>query len=280
MFKQINEINNQQKLFYEYQKLQEFQKLRENQEKMNQNNNFYQNNFIQNQNFPIQNFNNHTFQNIKKNEQNEIKNNNNKIKLDKNGKPYKEEDYIIEMFGRVGWICEQCNNFNYDTRNKCNRCGIPKSPKKISKMKRKNELKRQEEQEKLKLQNQIKNQKNINSNKIKERKGDWICAKCGNLNFSFRLICNRCQLDKKQNDFIYQRMNIFNNPNLQMGNLNNMNSMNNINPINNMNNQLSQLQFVNNGPFYFNNMNIIQFNNLNQNTNDEEDILKNKNVSY
>ena len=280
MFKQINEINNQQKLFYEYQKLQEFQKLRENQEKINQNNNFYQNNFIQNQNFPIQNFNNHTFQNIKKNEQNEIKNNNNKIKLDKNGKPYKEEDYIIEMFGRVGWICEQCNNFNYDTRNKCNRCGIPKSPKKISKMKRKNELKRQEEQEKLKLQNQIKNQKNINSNKIKERKGDWICAKCGNLNFSFRLICNRCQLDKKQNDFIYQRMNIFNNPNLQMGNLNNMNSMNNINPINNMNNQLSQFQFVNNGPFYFNNMNIIQFNNLNQNTNDEEDILKNKNVSY
>ena len=63
-------------------------------------------------------------------------------------------------------------------------------------------------------------------------------------------------------------MNIFNNPNLQLGNLNNMN---NINPINNMNNQLSQLQFVNNGPFYFNNMNIIQFNNLNQNTNEEVD---------
>ena len=270
MFKQINEINNQQKIFFEYQKLQELQKIRENQEKMNQNNNFYQNKFIQNQNFPFQNFNNinnNTFQNINKNEQNEIKKKNNKIKLDKNGKPYKEEDYIIEMFGRVGWICEQCNNFNYDTRNKCNRCGIPKSPKKISKMKRKNELKRQEEQEKLKLQNQIKNQKNINT-KIKERKGDWICAQCGNLNFSFRLVCNRCQLVKTQSDLIYQRMNIFNNPNLQLGNLNNMN---NINPINNMNNQLSQLQFVNNGPFYFNNMNIIQFNNLNQNTNEEVD---------
>ena len=256
MFKQINEINNQQKLFYEYQKLQEFQKLRENQEKMNQNNNFYQNNFIQNQNFPIQNFNNHTFQNIKKNEQNEIKNNNNKIKLDKNGKPYKEEDYIIEMFGRVGWICEQCNNFNYDTRNKCNRCGIPKSPKKISKMKRKNELKRQEEQEKLKLQNQIKNK----NQKIKERRGDWICAKCGNLNFSFRLVCNRCQLVKTQSDFISQRINFFNNQNFQMGNFNNGNFNNNLN---------SQFQFVNNGPFYFNNMNIIQFNN-NQNLNEEE----------
>ena len=160
------------------------------------------------------------------------------------------------MFGRVGWICDQCNNFNYDTRNKCNRCGIPKSPKKISKMKRKNELKRQEEQEKLKSQNQIKNK----NQKIKERRGDWICAKCGNLNFSFRLVCNRCQLVKTQSDFILQRINLFNNQNFQMGNFNNGNFNNNLN---------SQFQFVNNGPFYFNNMNIIQFNN-NQNLNEEE----------
>ena len=53
-------------------------------------------------------------------------------------KEIKEDDYVIEMFGRVGWICDQCNNFNYDTRNKCNRCGIPKSPKKISKLKKEN----------------------------------------------------------------------------------------------------------------------------------------------
>ena len=29
-----------------------------------------------------------------------------------------------------------------------------------------------------------------------ERKGDWLCPKCRNLNFAFRLICNRCQLPK------------------------------------------------------------------------------------
>ena len=29
-----------------------------------------------------------------------------------------------------------------------------------------------------------------------ERKGDWLCSKCRNLNFAFRLICNRCQLPK------------------------------------------------------------------------------------
>ena len=39
------------------------------------------------------------------------------------------DDYTIEMFGRRGWICELCNNFNYETRKKCNRCHINKKPK-------------------------------------------------------------------------------------------------------------------------------------------------------
>ena len=26
-----------------------------------------------------------------------------------------EDDYIVEMFGRKGWICELCNNFNYES---------------------------------------------------------------------------------------------------------------------------------------------------------------------
>ncbi|MCQ2820384.1 MAG: hypothetical protein MJ252_24225 [archaeon] len=43
-----------------------------------------------------------------------------------------EEEYITEMFGRKGWICGCCNNFNYYTRNKCNRCSLPKTPKKIA----------------------------------------------------------------------------------------------------------------------------------------------------
>ena len=29
-----------------------------------------------------------------------------------------------------------------------------------------------------------------------ERKSDWICANCKNLNYSFRVICNRCQIPK------------------------------------------------------------------------------------
>ena len=31
---------------------------------------------------------------------------------------------------------------------------------------------------------------------IKERKGDWLCIKCNNLNFSFRKKCNMCGTDK------------------------------------------------------------------------------------
>ena len=67
------------------------------------------------------------------------------------------------------------------------------------------------------LQDNIKNQgmnnNNINKNNIKKnsgniktlkkpldkRKGDWYCPKCNNLNFAFRVVCNRCQLQKPKN---------------------------------------------------------------------------------
>ena len=29
-----------------------------------------------------------------------------------------------------------------------------------------------------------------------EREGDWVCKNCKNLNFAFRVECNRCQLPK------------------------------------------------------------------------------------
>lgn len=30
--------------------------------------------------------------------------------------PLNPEDYLLEMFGRMGWICCQCNNFNYESK--------------------------------------------------------------------------------------------------------------------------------------------------------------------
>ena len=52
--------------------------------------------------------------------------------------------------------------------------------------------------------NKINNKKNSNNNKNKKkpfdkRKGDWKCPNCNNLNFSFRVVCNRCQIQKPNN---------------------------------------------------------------------------------
>ena len=89
---------------------------------------------------------------------------NNNEKIDK-------EVYLVEMFGRKGWICKLCNNFNYETRVKCNRCGIIKKPKRLMEIKQKNDEEHNKE-------------------------GDWKCIHCKNLNYSFRKLCNRCKLPK------------------------------------------------------------------------------------
>ena len=84
------------------------------------------------------------------------------------------DDYTIEMFGKRGWICENCYNFNYETRKRCNRCHIIKFAKKV------------------------KNEKNLfpKRKKIIKYKYDWRCIYCGNLNYSFRKVCNLCQSEK------------------------------------------------------------------------------------
>ena len=105
-----------------------------------------------------------------------------KEKIKKNVQKFEKKDYIVEMFGRRGWICSLCNNFNYETRNKCNRCGIVKKPKIIIDLKQKFESKESKE---IKLRNE-------NNNKD----GDWICFNCRNLNYSFRNVCNRCKIPK------------------------------------------------------------------------------------
>lgn len=33
--------------------------------------------------------------------------------------------------------------------------------------------------------------------KNKEKKGDWMCQNCKNLNFGFRKVCNRCQITRE-----------------------------------------------------------------------------------
>ena len=87
-----------------------------------------------------------------------------------------EEEYSVKMFGKKGWICVLCNNFNFETRVKCNRCKALKNPKKI-----------------VNSKCDINNENNLNND---NENSDWICSKCRNFNYSFRTICNRCKVPK------------------------------------------------------------------------------------
>ena len=102
----------------------------------------------------------------------------NKIKNDENSNSKNKNEYIVEMFGKKGWICILCNNFNYETRSKCNRCGVVKTPKCMMNKNIKNDNKKYDFTERC------------------NKKGDWICSNCKNLNYSFRTVCNRCKFPK------------------------------------------------------------------------------------
>ena len=54
---------------------------------------------------------------------------------------------------------------------------------------------------KYNFKNYIRNKNTSSNNKknkiIKEKMKDWVCPLCNNLNYSFRIICNRCKMSKK-----------------------------------------------------------------------------------
>ena len=142
-----------------------------------------------------------------------------------------------------------------------------------------------------------------------ERKGDWLCPKCRNLNFAFRLICNRCQLAKSEaenmlsfqqnisinnnlmgrgfgynqqqnhqnnnnNVFNYQNMNIYNN--LYGIHANNLSNINN-NIINQ--NMLNYLKMNTNQRQIINPINQINFTNFTPQINNNN-VKKNENINH
>jgi hypothetical protein len=86
---------------------------------------------------------------------------------------------------------------------KCNRCGVNKSPKRNVRGKAAKNL----NVEKSVSNDSTSEDTNSSDRKKKkpfsERVGDWVCIKCKNLNFSFRIICNRCQLPKTESEKLY-----------------------------------------------------------------------------
>jgi hypothetical protein len=109
------------------------------------------------------------------------------------------DEYITEMFGRRGWICNLCSNFNYETRKKCNKCNEIKNPRKII---HNNNNNNNMMNNNLKTNETHNNTYSIHDNNNTSSKdnlfvsGDWICCKCNNLNYSFRVVCNRCNVPK------------------------------------------------------------------------------------
>lgn len=114
----------------------------------------------------------------------------------KNVKILDKDNYMVEMFGKRGWICILCNNFNYETRVKCNRCGARKKPKRFVENKCEKEMEIKEVKDDIEDKEYVE-VKDIKGKKEKNnKKGDWICSNCKNLNYSFRTVCNRCRIPK------------------------------------------------------------------------------------
>ena len=81
------------------------------------------------------------------------------------------------------------------------------------------------------------------------RIGDWICLYCNNLNFSFRIKCNRCGLLRKSSAHLLKKK-YYNNKYQNLGNNNNFNIDNY--PMNFNNNNNYELNY--NNIYYGNNI--------------------------
>lgn len=160
-----------------------------------QNNNIINNNFFfQNNNFQQQIFNINyiNINNFTNNQINQVNNNFSKRKLTYN----MGDGIIINYFNN---ILNQ-NNDNKNTNEQF--FNISQTQAKFNPVL----FSYNEEQDKF---NKININKNLSTKSIPnskngkkpfdKRKGDWLCPLCHNLNFAFRVVCNRCQLPKPDN---------------------------------------------------------------------------------
>ena len=73
------------------------------------------------------------------------------------------------------------------------------------------------------INNNNPNERKKHNRPFTERAGDWVCYKCKNLNFAFRLMCNRCHLPKNESEKMGEN-NKKNNSNNNIKNNNNCNN--------------------------------------------------------
>ena len=108
-----------------------------------------------------------------------------------------------------GWECAKCQNYNFKGRKACYRCKKPKTAEDVDgkpdhmvngltkqKKSRKTNSNGQNEGYEYGLDNRV---NKFRGNFNKERAGDWTCQRCSNHNFSFRDVCNMCELSLAEN---------------------------------------------------------------------------------
>ena len=105
---------------------------------------------------------------------------------------YLNKELIDELDSPIIELNENNNVFNQNLILSLVRHGYEYNPKKYQFQQKKINNKNN------KIKNYNCNQQKNNKKVIKERKGDWVCQFCSNVNFAFRTICNRCKGRKEE----------------------------------------------------------------------------------
>ena len=108
------------------------------------------------------------------------------------------------------WKCPKsnCRNWNFAKREKCNQCGVQRPPDEEGHNEdshddhrsrdrdNRRDSRRDDDNNRHRSSRNNDRERSTLKNPPKYKEGDWICRKCGNVNFGWRQNCNICK-DKK-----------------------------------------------------------------------------------